>query len=178
MLRRDRGRDLSGTMVDGERIIFEEPEQPTLTRSLTTDEAALSLMGPDGDGEPSPQSSRRATILVVDDNEIMRTLLTRVLERAGFEVIVAVDGQQGLERFCERTVQLVLTDVVMPRMDGIQLIHAIISRRPDARIVAISGVDDRAMRMAVELGIRAALRTPVTAAELLATVRRVLDADN
>lgn len=145
---------------------------------MTIEGARPSLPGADVDGGLPLQPASRTTILVVDDNEVMRTLLSRMLERAGFEVVVAVDGKQALERFCERTVQLVLTDVVMPGMNGIQLIQAIISRRPDARIIAVSGVDDRALRMAMELGIRAALRTPVTSAELLATVRRVLDADH
>lgn len=163
-------------MIEAERTMIEE--QASLRSVLATDAAAAVSPGPEIDFSCAPRSASAATILVVDDNEMMRNLLSRVLERAGFEVVTAIDGQDGLERFCERTVQLVITDVVMPRMDGIQLIHAVISRRPDARIIAISGVDDRAVRMATELGIRAALRTPVTATELVATVRRVLEAEN
>ena len=99
-------------MADVERIIFEEPEQPALARSLTADEAALSLLGPDGDGSPSPTPANRATILVVDDNEIMRTLLTRVLER----------GRTGIEEMVRLVIlQLVPTAVEVGQLVGVLL---------------------------------------------------------
>jgi two-component system, chemotaxis family, chemotaxis protein CheY len=62
-------------------------------------------------------------ILVVDDSESIRHLLCFMLEKAGFGVDTAVDGEDALTRLDGRTVDLVLTDLNMPRMDGISLIR-------------------------------------------------------
>ena len=64
-----------------------------------------------------------ATILAVDDSASMRQMVRFTLKRAGYEVIEAVDGLEALELARGKTVSLVLTDVNMPRMDGITLVR-------------------------------------------------------
>ena len=103
-------------------------------------------------------------------------MLKRILERAGFVTVVANNGRDALERFRERPIDLVITDMVMPEMDGIELIRALTAERPGLPIIAISGVHDWAnyLGIAVTLGAKAGLQKPVGAAELAATVRRLL----
>jgi CheY-like chemotaxis protein len=127
---------------------------------------------------PSLQSSasHRPAILVVDDDEDMRTLLQRILRRAGFMAATAADGAEGLARFRDGAFDLVITDMVMPVMDGIEVIRALRAERPDLPIVAVSGAGDwdPLLHMAVSLGASAALRKPVRAAELVQTVKQLL----
>lgn len=123
--------------------------------------------------EPAAQPS---TVLLVDDDEGMRHLLKRILERAGCVTAVANNGRDALERFRERPIDLVITDMVMPEMDGIELIRALTAERPDLPIIAISGVHDWAnyLSMAITLGAKAGIQKPVSAADLAGTVRRLL----
>ncbi len=120
--------------------------------------------------------SPAAAILVVDDDEVMRDLLRRVLERSGFEVMTATDGREGVERARGRAVDLTITDMMMPVMDGIELIQALVAEQPSIRIIAVSGVDDwdNYFKTARALGAKAVLRKPVSSAELVSTVKRVL----
>lgn len=117
-----------------------------------------------------------AAILVVDDDEVMRDLLRRVLERSGFEVMTATNGDEGVEQCRERTVDVTITDMRMPVKDGVELIRALVAEQPSIRIIAVSGVDDwdNYLKTARSLGARAVLRKPVSSAELVSTVKRVL----
>ena len=109
---------------------------------------------------------------------MMRDLLRRMLERAGFSVVTAVDGLQGLERFRGGGVHVMITDMMMPEMDGLELIRILRAERPNLQVIAVSGADDRDgyLRTALNLGAKAVLRKPVGSAELVQTVRRVLSA--
>ena len=115
-------------------------------------------------------------MLVVEDDESLRDLFARMLERAGLTVMKAVNGREGLERIRERAVDLVVTDMLMPVMDGIELMRALIVECPRTPIIAVSGVEEWAeyLRIATHLGAKAALRKPVTAARLVQAVRDVL----
>lgn len=125
----------------------------------------------------SPTKSA-AAILVVDDDEVMRDLLQRMLQRSGFAVVTAVDGRDGIDRFRECPVQLAITDMKMPVMDGLELMRALLSEQPDVNIIAVSGVDewDTYFKIARSLGAKALLRKPVSTAELVETVQRLLPA--
>jgi CheY-like chemotaxis protein len=117
-----------------------------------------------------------AAVLVVDDDEVMRDLLKRVLERSGYAVVTARDGRDGVERFHDQEVDLAITDMVMPVMDGLEMIRALVAAQPNIRIIAVSGVDDwdNYLKTARSLGAKAVLRKPVSSADLVSTVRRVL----
>ncbi len=68
---------------------------------------------------------RNKTILFVDDSLSIRTLVKMILEEAGYQVILAEDGQDALSYFDDRTIDLVITDLHMPRMNGLELIREI-----------------------------------------------------
>ena len=80
-----------------------------------------------------------AKILIVDDEEHVRAALKQVLERAGYEVAVAATGNEGLELMQQEGADLVITDVIMPGIDGITTARKIREKFRNTRIIVISG---------------------------------------
>ena len=120
------------------------PEQGTTFRVLF----------PQADGPlelPSPPSVPEAdwcgegTVLVVDDEERLRVLLKNMLERLGFQVLLAADGQEALEVFQAKAseIDLVMVDLTMPRMDGAEVFRKLIRAQPDVRVILMSGFDEK-----------------------------------
>jgi signal transduction histidine kinase len=98
---------------------------------------------------PAPQpEGQRASILLVEDEEAVRSALELVLTNAGHQVTAASDGQQALDWVSDPDAHcdLVITDVVMPRMSGLELARSLATARPEVRVILISGhLDDPAM---------------------------------
>ena len=80
-----------------------------------------------------------ARILVVDDDKAVRLLLRAMLERRGHSVVEAEDGAEGLQYYRAAPADLVITDIQMPVMDGLQMIKELRGDFPTAKIIAISG---------------------------------------
>jgi DNA-binding NtrC family response regulator len=78
------------------------------------------------------------TVLVVDDQERARDLLGAELREAGFEVALAADGEEAWRTFCARGAEVVVTDLAMPRCDGIELLRRI-RQRSDVPVIVFSG---------------------------------------
>ena len=76
-------------------------------------------------------------ILVIDDDDSVRHIVTRVLGSAGYTVTTAADGREGTTRFTDELPDLVITDMVMPVQDGMETIRQIRAVQPDAKIIAI-----------------------------------------
>lgn len=79
-----------------------------------------------------------ATILIIDDETQVRMLFHVVLEQAGYRVLTAKNGNQGLRLLENQEVDLILVDLVMPEMDGLDLIPVVRKLRPASKIIAIS----------------------------------------
>ena len=79
------------------------------------------------------------SILIIDDEEYVRDALQMVLERAGYEVRVASDGNEALEVQREEPAELIITDIIMPEKDGVRTIKEMRREFPALRIIAISG---------------------------------------
>jgi two-component system, chemotaxis family, chemotaxis protein CheY len=77
----------------------------------------------------------RGRILVVDDSSLVRLYCREALERAGFEVDQAINGLEAMEKVLERTFDLVIVDVNMPRMDGMSFVRAL--RRSAAAVASV-----------------------------------------
>jgi CheY-like chemotaxis protein len=80
-----------------------------------------------------------ARILLIEDDALLRGTLTQMLAHDGHQVTEATDGEQGLQRFDAARTELVITDILMPGMDGTQVIVALRQRRADLPVIAISG---------------------------------------
>ena len=78
-------------------------------------------------------------ILIIDDEQMALQLLRKILEGEGYEVEIAVNGQEGLELFRRQPCDLVITDMVMPVKDGLQTILELRKEAPDLPVIAISG---------------------------------------
>ncbi len=118
------------------------------------------------------------TILLVEDEDDVRALAREVLERQGYTVLEASDGLQALGR-CEAGaagVDMILTDVVMPRMSGRELVDRVRAIRPEMRVLYMSGyTEDAILRHGVLDASTVLLGKPFTPAALLSKVREVLD---
>jgi CheY-like chemotaxis protein len=116
-------------------------------------------------------------ILVVDDDPLVRDIIAMALRDAGHAVLEANDGQQALDALGRGPFDLVVTDILMPEIDGIGLILAIRKRYPDLRVLCISGGDRRGntdyLPMAEKLGAHMVLAKPFTPKQLLAAVESV-----
>lgn len=89
----------------------------------------------------SPAPVHKNRILIVDDDEYVRAPLKKMLEIAGYEVDEASGGQQGLEIFQANSPDLVLTDICMPGMNGVDFIAALKEKKENVKIIAITGFD-------------------------------------
>ena len=121
-----------------------------------------------------------ARILVIDDDDQIRNALRQVLELEGNEVLTARSGKEGLRLFEEYTVDLIVTDIVMPEKEGLETIMELRKTHPDVKIIAISGgghvQPESYLRMAKQLGASRTLAKPFQREELLAAVRELLAA--
>jgi len=118
------------------------------------------------------------TVLAVDDSASIRQMVAFTLEQAGFEVIQAADGLDALKVAADHIVDLVITDLNMPRLDGFGLIEKL-RALPEYRFVPMlvlttdSGSDRK--RRGKAAGATGWLVKPFNPEQLIATIRRVLD---
>ena len=115
-----------------------------------------------------------ARLLIVDDEEADRIVLRTILERARHEVFVAKDGQEALEQLSGKSIDVVITDLQMRNVHGLELITLLRDMNPRPGIIAISGTGETQLDMAQALGAARALSKPVTPEQLLAAVDEVL----
>jgi CheY-like chemotaxis protein len=115
-----------------------------------------------------------AKILVVDWEEEERIYLWAVLEDAGHELMFAGDGQAALDVWDQNDIDLVLTELYLPELNGLRLIKALIQRDPDVLIVAISDISADQLDLAEDYGACHYLFKPVEPEALLATVNKAL----
>ena len=119
-----------------------------------------------------------APILVIEDDMSLRRTLTRLLVDSGYDVAEAGNGRIGLQRMSERAADVVITDLIMPEMEGIETIRLIRRQYPQAKIIAISGGGrnsaDCYLQIAEKLGVKKVLAKPFTPWELLESIRLLL----
>jgi len=145
----------------------------------------LSLESPHPVEHPtaSPKSAGgQETILMVEDDEAAATLMAKVLRRNGYTVITAGDGQAALDLVTSgkaRGMDMVLTDVVMPRMGGLELARRLRERLPDLPVLLTSGyAEEVVFGTPGEADAHDLLTKPFTPGELCSRVRRILDDRN
>jgi two-component system NtrC family response regulator len=116
------------------------------------------------------------TVLVIDDDESLRRVVEYNLREEGYHVVTAADGRTGMQRFQEGNVDLVLTDVRMPEMDGIELLTHLKAMQPDLPVIVLTahGTIDAAVE-AMKLGAFDYLTKPFSRDQLTASVHRAIE---
>ena len=117
-------------------------------------------------------------ILIIDDETQIRLMLKKILEREGFRATVASDGKEGMDLFNNEPADLVITDIIMPEKDGLEVILELKKSYPDVPIIAISGGGKNSsshyLDMAKLLGANAIFEKPIDKEELLNAVKKYL----
>ncbi len=137
---------------------------------------------PEAAKPPEPEARKACQgnnelVLVVDDEENIRQTMVRVLETHGYRTQAAADGAQAIALYARQPglIHLVLTDLMMPNMDGVAAIRCLREMNPQAKIIVTSGLGSNILvTEAMALGANAFLPKPCSAASLLETVRDVL----
>jgi CheY-like chemotaxis protein len=159
----------------GDVAVSSAPEEgTTITIFLPHARDGADARPRDGDGRPQHEE----TVLLVEDDDKARQLVGRLLRESGFDVHEAAHPDEAL-RFVDQhdgRIHLLLSDVVMPQMNGPTLAREVRERRPDTRVMFVSGYVERADDVDIVSSGADFLQKPFTPAELIRTVRRVLDA--
>lgn len=118
-------------------------------------------------------------ILLVEDDTSIRELLEITLTQAGHSVVTASNGREGLARFRPGAFDLLITDLVMPEKEGIEMLRELHGKDPALKAMAMSGggkfgAAETYLRLASLLGTKTILTKPFTREEFLATVNGVL----
>ena len=121
-----------------------------------------------------------ARILLVDDDEGFRRIAGRMLAAGGHQVEEAADGKEAIEAYRARPADLVLSDLYMPDLDGVEAIIRLRHEFPEVRIIAVSGGGhlntEDVLKVASSVGAHATLSKPVDKKTLLGAVEQVLSA--
>ena len=113
-------------------------------------------------------------ILVVDDEEYIQTFVREVMEREGYVVITTGSPQEALQLCQERSFDLVIMDLVIRDMNGLELIRSLRQSHPNLPVLAISGASKDLLEMAIALGAVGTLEKPFIPDNLLAVAAKIL----
>jgi CheY-like chemotaxis protein len=117
-------------------------------------------------------------ILVIDDEEPVRLIVREMLILEGYEVVVAANGKVGLQLFRNDPTDLIITDIFMPEMEGLETIRELHREYPGVKIIAMSGGGESGMlsflAYAKRFGALRTLRKPFSREELLTNVEELL----
>ena len=162
--------------IGGHVWVYSEPGHgATFKVYLPRDPAAIAA------NEPAPVAAarvQRGTVLLVEDDPSVRRAVRRMLERFGYDVLEAADGEAGLElaKHSDRPIDVVVTDLMMPKMDGRALAQSLSNVLPKAHIVFTSGyTDDAVLRRGLVESAHAFLQKPFTGDQLAHTISALIN---
>lgn len=119
-----------------------------------------------------------ATILIIEDDQQLRNMLQEMLAEEEHKVLTAQEGQEGLSLFPAHTIDLVVTDILMPGKEGLETIRELQSEHPSTKIIAYSGGQNErypgVLNIAKKLGAALTLTKPFSHGDLLQAVRTTL----
>src|SRR3954462_14104691 len=120
-----------------------------------------------------------ADILIIDDEKAIRKTLTEILSFEGYKLEEAADGEEGLKRFKEKAFDVVLCDIKMPKIDGIDFLQKAVETNPDIPIIMISGHGNIETAVeAVKKGAYDFIQKPPDLNRLLITIRNAMERNN
>jgi DNA-binding NtrC family response regulator len=118
------------------------------------------------------------SILIIEDDEFVQSMLKQTLERAGYEVATASNGRIGLQLFKGKPFDVVITDLIMPEMEGIETISSLCKNNPDVNVIAISGGGrnnpEDYLVLAEKMGAKKTFSKPIDRTKLVAAVKELI----
>ena len=116
-------------------------------------------------------------VLIIDDDENIREYVKCMLEDEGFEVFVADNGRTGIDIFTRESIDLIITDLIMPEKEGIETIQDIRKIDKNCGIIAMSGVSNKDSYLSISslLGAHAILHKPFKPQELMSVINEIFD---
>ena len=122
------------------------------------------------------KTSSKYTILVVDDEELIRNLVVTFLSRLGHSCFTAIDGVDALNKMKEKRIDVVITDVKMPNMDGITLTSEISKQYPECPIMVMTAFDEEySAGTAISLGAREFIKKPFSLDEFAIRLHKMIN---
>ena len=116
-----------------------------------------------------------ARVLIVDDEPADLILLRNIVEASGHEVYVAHDGEKAFKTYLGQSIEIVITDLDMPGVDGLELIEALRALYPEARIIAVSGKGQTLLDEAKRTGAFMVFSKPIDAHELVEALEKLAE---
>jgi len=113
-------------------------------------------------------------VLIVDDNDLIRDLLQAQFETEGFSVVVAVDGEDGVDKFKLQPFDVVISDIFMPKQGAIFVVENIRSLAPETPIIVMTGAELTLGQIESVLGAVRTIRKPFKPCQLIALTRECL----
>lgn len=169
-----RVRNIAGATVLGTGKVVLVLNVSDLLKSAVKSAGKVALVS----AAPEKRGRKRKTILVVEDSITARTLLKNILESVGYDVVTAVDGVDGFITLRSRPFDLVVSDVQMPRMDGLELTEKIRGMKefPDLPVILVTGLESpEDKRKGVAAGANAYLvKSSFDQTDLLSAIRRMI----
>lgn len=127
--------------------------------------------------KPKKSQWGTGTVLLVEDEDMVRAVAERALARAGYTVVTASQGEEGLERFAAMDkVDLIISDVMMPTMDGPTMVRALRAKQPTLPVLFMSGYAEEQLRQSIDIADVSFLPKPFSVAQLTEATSAALDA--
>ncbi len=123
-----------------------------------------------------PDTLEKKMILLIEDDFLIRRAFARILQAEGYQVAEAENGVEALEILAKKAFDLVITDLVLPKLHGFDLVHQIRAKWPKMPIIVISGYLSNGAGKIILEGCAEFIQKPINPAALIAAVRRLLPA--
>ncbi len=114
-------------------------------------------------------------VLIVDDSLFMRNHVARLLQDSGYETLQAANGLEALDNFCAQKPDIVIMDITMPHMNGLEALTRIRECNPEARVIIVTALSQKTVvSQALRLGAKDFLVKPFSPERLLAAIEKIL----
>jgi CheY-like chemotaxis protein len=125
-------------------------------------------------GHRGTENGKRKTILIIEDEENVLSMMVKHLQHSGYQVMSASDGMEGLKLLGAGDYDLVITDIVMPYVSGVGVVTALKEKHPDIPVIVITGYGEQPMEAAMEKKADVVLAKPVKMAVLKEEIAKLL----